>query len=63
MIQINLDSIEVCAKLNYLRDKAFDLIDESWESVKDGYIEEANFTKDMYVWTVEEVDAIMENMV
>lgn len=47
MIQINLDSIEVCAKLNYLRDKAYDLIDESWESVKDGYIEEANATKDV----------------
>lgn len=62
MIQITVDSIEVYAKLNYLRDKAFDLLDETWDEVKEEYMEEANADKDI-VMTAEEVDAIMKKMV
>ena len=61
MIQITVDSVEVYAKLNYLRDKAFDLIEESWDEVKEEYMEEAGIDKDI-VMTVEEVDAIMRKM-
>lgn len=61
MIQITVDSVEVYAKLNYLRDKAFDLIDQPWNEVKEDYTEEAEADKDI-VLTVEEVDAIMKKM-
>lgn len=61
MMQINVDSIEVYAKLNYLRDKAFNLIEEPWHEVKDEYMEEAENDKDI-VMTADEVDAIMIKM-
>lgn len=62
MIQIIVDSIEVYAKLNYLRDRAFDLLNDTWEEVKEEYMKEVDADKDI-VMTVEEVDAIMKKIV
>ena len=61
MIQIMVDSVEVYAKLNYLRDKAFDLIKESWNEMKEDYMKEAKANNGI-IMTVDEVDAIMGKM-
>lgn len=62
-MKIKVESIEVYAKLNYLRDKAFGLLDddETWQKVKEEYMEEAKADKDI-ILTLEEVNAIMNKM-
>jgi hypothetical protein len=56
-----VESVEVYAKLNYLRDKAFNLLDEPWDEIKKEYMNEAENYGDI-VLTVEEIDAIIKRM-
>ncbi len=64
MIQITVDSIEVYAMLNYIRDRTT-MVDgeaimvEPWNAVREEYIEEAKADPDI-VLTLDETKAIIK---
>lgn len=57
------DDVEVYAKLNYLRDAAFDVLDEdqTWKNMRTEYIHEANEVQE-YILSHDDVDAIIEKL-
>lgn len=66
MISIYVESLEVYAKINYLRDKCTKvdgepLISEPWKEVKEEYMIEAEMDKEI-VLTLDEIDSILENI-
>lgn len=66
MIQIYVESLEVYAKLNYIRDKTTRvdgeaLIEEPWEEVQEEYMAEAQADLDI-VMTADEVNAILKSI-
>lgn len=63
-MEISVESLEVYAKLNFIRDKTtlvdgVPLLTENWDEVKDEYMDEAKHDKHI-VLTLDEVNSMIQ---